>query len=183
MTNPIMDDAMLPGRYDAVARALHWLTVALLIVQFCIAWTMPHVGRGTQPVGLIAWHLSVGTAILAVIAVRAFWRFTHREPPSPATIPPALQLLSRTTHVLLYALLVALPLLGWANASARGWSVTLFGVIPLPPLSSPGSSLGHALGDVHQTVALVLLGVVALHVLGALYHRFIVRDRTMQRMA
>lgn len=171
-----------PERYDNVARALHWLTVGLLVTQFAIAWTMPDIHKGTQPLGLIAWHLSIGTTILAVMLVRAGWRMTHREPPPPATIPTALQILSRATHVTLYALLVALPLLGWANASSRGWKVMLLGAIPLPRISAVGSSLGHALGDVHKTAAIVLLVVVAVHVLGALYHFIVVRDRTVQRM-
>lgn len=177
-----MDDTIGSDRYDVVARSLHWLTVGLLVVQFAIAWTMPDVGRGTAPIGLIAWHLSMGTTILAVILVRAGWRMTHREPPPPVSIPAVLQIVSRATHVTLYTLMVALPLLGWANASARGWTVKLFGVIPLPPLSSTGSSLGHALGDVHKTVAIVLLVVIGAHALGALYHLVVVRDRTVQRM-
>lgn len=177
-----MPDVKNAERYDRSAQLLHWLTVALLIAQFAIAWTMPDIHRGTQPAGLIAWHLSVGTAILAVVAVRAIWRLNHTEPPPPSTIAPALQVISRLTHVALYSLLVALPLLGWANASSRGWPVKLFGVISLPPLSSTGSSLGHSLGDIHQTVALVLLAIVGLHVGGALYHALVVRDRTVQRM-
>ena len=177
-----MLDVKNTERYDRTAQLLHWLTVALILAQFAIAWTMPDIHRGTQPAGLIAWHLSVGTTILAVMAVRAIWRLTHPEPPPPATISQALQVVSRLTHVALYSLLVALPLLGWANASSRGWPVRLFGVIPLPPMSSTGSSLGHSLGDIHQTVALVLLGVICLHVGGALYNALIVRDRTVQRM-
>ena len=177
-----MQDAGDNGRYDGVARSLHWLTVVLVVVQFAIAWTMPDIHRGTAPVGLIAWHLSIGTAILAVMLFRAVWRLTHREPAPPSSLAPALQVISRVTHVALYGLLVALPLLGWANASARGWAVKLFGVIPLPPLAAKGSPVGQSLGDVHQTVAIVLLVVVGLHVLGALYHLIIVRDRTVQRM-
>ena len=177
-----MSEDFRPERYDGVARFLHWLTVLLLVTQFAIAWTMPEIGRGTRPIGLIAWHLSVGTAILAVILIRAMWRLTHREPPAPTTLSPTLQFISRATHVALYALLLALPLLGWANASARGWEVELFGLIKLPAMVSLGSPVGRALGDVHQTVALVLLAVVALHVLGALYHSLVVKDRTMQRM-
>lgn len=169
-------------RYDGVVRSLHWLTVLLVVVQYAVAWTMSDIHLGTQPVGLIAWHLSIGIAILLVMIVRAGWRFTQAAPLPPSSLSPALQLISCVTHVALYVLLVALPLIGWANASARGWEVTLFGVIPLPPISSPSSSLGHALGDVHQTVAIVLLAVIGLHLLGALYHLAVVRDRTIQRM-
>ena len=177
-----MHDDMGRERYDRVARLLHWTIVVLIIAQFVIAWTMPDIGRGTVPAGLIARHLSVGTAILAVMLIRVAWRLTHSEPPPPVSLAPPLQLLSRATHIMLYALLVALPLLGWANASSRGWAVTLFGVIPLPPLTATGSPLGRALGDIHGTVAIVLLVVVGLHVLGAAFHLVILRDRTIQRM-
>ncbi|MFP3560120.1 cytochrome b/b6 domain-containing protein, partial [Paraburkholderia sp. SIMBA_049] len=54
-----------PARYDAVARVLHWLIVVLLVAQYAIGWTMPDVHRDTHPVGLIAAHLIVGTALLA----------------------------------------------------------------------------------------------------------------------
>lgn len=177
-----MNETIRTERYSAVARLLHWSVVGLVAVQFAIAWTMPDIRRGTEPVGLIAWHLSVGVAILAVMMVRALWRLSHREPPAPVALPASLRIVSRVTHVLLYALLVALPLLGWANASARGWPVTLFGILPLPPLSATGSPLGRQLGDLHQVVAIELLVVIGLHVLGALYHGVIVRDRTLQRM-
>ncbi len=176
--------AVLPEveRYDGLARSLHWLTVALIAAQFAIAWTMPDIHRGTQPTGLIAWHLGVGTAILAVALARLGRRLVHGAPAAPATLSPTLQAVSRFTHGALYALLVVLPLLGWANASSRGWPVSLFGILPLPALAHKGSTLGHALGDIHRIAAWVLLGIIALHVLGALYHLLIVRDRTVQRM-
>jgi cytochrome b561 len=169
-------------RYSGVAKSLHWLILALLIVQFAIAWTMPQIGRGSVPTGLIGWHLSVGVAILAVMIVRLAWRITHPAPPAPTDLSPALAILSRATHYLLYAVLIVLPLLGWANASSRGWAVKLFGIVPLPPLMAKGSPLGHSLGDIHGTLALVLLAIIAVHVSGALYHALYLKDRTLQRM-
>jgi cytochrome b561 len=169
-------------RYSGVAKSLHWLILALLIVQFAIAWTMPQIGRGSVPTGLIGWHLSVGVAILAIMIVRLAWRITHPAPPAPTDLSPALAFLSRATHYLLYAVLIVLPLLGWANASSRGWAVKLFGIVPLPPLMAKGSPLGHSLGDIHGTLALILLAIIAVHVSGALYHALYLKDRTLQRM-
>ena len=170
------------GRYTSVASALHWLVLALLVAQFAIAWTMPDIKRDTPDTGLVAWHLSVGTTILAAMLVRLVWRLTHTPPPPPADLPRLLQFVSRMTQWLLYAILIVLPVLGWINASSRGYPALLFGVVPLPPLVSRGSSFGHAMGDLHGTVALVLLGVIGLHVLGALYHTFILRDGLLRRL-
>lgn len=171
-----------PAGYNAVAKGLHWLILVLLVVQFGIAWSMPDVGRDTRPIGLIAWHLSIGALILLVMLVRLGWRLASSVPPAPADLPKPLRLVSRATHFLLYAILIVLPLLGWINASSRGWPVKLFGIIPLPALVPSGSAWGLDMGDVHMTVAAVLLGVAALHVIGAMYHQFILRDALLLRM-
>jgi cytochrome b561 len=166
--------------YDAVARTLHWLTVLLITMQFVIGWTMPEIHKGTQPVGLIAWHLGVGSTLVALMVIRVIWRLAH--PPLPNEVSPLLSLVSRITHLLLYGALLAVPLVGWINASSRGWTVRLLGVVPYPALSEPGSAFGHEMGDVHSILAWVLLSLIVLHVVAALFHRYVLRDHVLQRM-
>ena len=166
--------------YGLVARLLHWLIVVLVAAQFVLGWTMPEVHRDTQPVGLIAWHLAVGAALIAAMAVRIVWRLTHRPP--PGNLPPLLDTVSRTTHFLLYAALIAVPLLGWANASSRGWALTLFSALPLPALASTGSTVGHGMGEIHSALAWVLLVMIGMHTGAALFHRFVLKDKVLQRI-
>jgi cytochrome b561 len=168
------------ARYDPVARLLHWLIAALVAGQFVIAWIMPDVGRHTQPVDAIAWHLGVGTTLLAAMACRILWRARHRPP--PADLPAPVRRASALAHGALYLLLVVVPLLGWINASSRGWSVALASIVPLPALAATGSRFGHAMGDVHSVLAWVLFGIICVHVGAALLHRFVFRDDVMQRM-
>ncbi|MGF6757140.1 cytochrome b [Paraburkholderia sp. GAS42] len=168
------------GAYDGGARFLHWLVVILVVMQFVIGWTMPDVHKDTKPDGLIAWHLGVGAALIAAMVIRIVWRLTHR--PAPDALPPMLSAISRTTHFLLYVVLFAVPLLGWINASSRGWSVRLLGVVPYPGLSETGSGFGHAMGDVHGILAWVLFALVCLHIAAALFHRFVLKDQVLQRM-
>ena len=168
------------GAYGAVARLLHWVIVLLVALLFVVGWIMPDVRHDTRPVGLIAWHLGIGATLLAAMAIRIAWRITHRPPPH--TLSPALAAASRGTHFLLYLALVAVPLLGWANASSRGWPVKLFGAAPLPALTSAGSQSGHVAGDVHGALAWALFALIAIHVAAALFHRYVLKDRVMQRM-
>jgi cytochrome b561 len=168
--------------YSAVAKLLHWLILALLAAQFAIAWTMPDIGRNTRPEGLVAWHLSVGTVILLLVVIRVLWRLTHPAPKLPVELPRWQRSLASLMHFLLYAILVLLPLMGWGNASARGWDVSLFGVLKLPRLFDQGSPFGHTLGDVHSATAIALLVLVGLHAAAALYHHLILKDRILMRM-
>lgn len=167
--------------YDGVARTLHWLVVALIAAQFILGWAMPDVHHDTLPVGLIAWHLAVGATLVLVVLLRILWRCTHAAPPH-TTITPIFRRLAGATHGLLYVLLVVVPLLGWANASSRGWAVRAFGLLHLPGLVPTGSRIGHAMGDIHSTLAWVLLVVIGLHIGAALLHHFVLKDRVMHRM-
>ncbi len=168
--------------YTTTAKSLHWLIVALLIVQFTVAWTMPHIGRNTPVTTLISLHFTIGVVILAVAIVRLAWRVTHGEPASEAGVPTWQTTSARIVHWLLYALLFVLPLLGWINASYRGMPIIMFG-LELPHLVAARAAGWGWTGDVHSLLAnYLLLGLVGLHVLAALYHYFLRRDGVLQRM-
>ncbi|HET7134368.1 MAG TPA: cytochrome b [Casimicrobiaceae bacterium] len=168
--------------YDPVAKSLHWLVFALLLAQYIVAFTMPDIGRGTVPGTLIDLHMSFGLTILALVVVRWFWRLRHRVPLATADVPAWEQPIARVTHALLYALLVVNPILGWMNASARDWTITVFGLFQLPHLVAARSPIGRQAGDVHVFLTWALLALVGLHVAAALYHYFGRRDRILQRM-
>jgi cytochrome b561 len=174
---------MTTNNYSGPTKLLHWLTVTLLVIQYAVGWLMPDVHRNMPTVGLVGWHLSIGTAIILLVVIRLVWHWIKPSPPPLQTVSPLLQKLGRATHSLLYILLVAFPLMGWVNASAHNLPLTLFGLIPLPSLAPDSkTSLLHAFGELHSPFTWVLLAVVVLHVMGALYHHLIVKDETLRRM-
>jgi cytochrome b561 len=169
--------------YTGTAKALHWLIVALLVVQFVLAWTMPAIRRDTKPDALINLHLSFGALILAIALLRLGWRLTHPEPPPEDGLPPWQVQSARIVHWLLYLLLFVIPVLGWMNASFRGFPVIVFGLTELPSLMATQSPGFAWTGNVHGLLATyVLLTLVALHVAAALYHWLVRRDGVLQRM-
>jgi cytochrome b561 len=169
--------------YTPTAKLLHWLAVALLIGQYVVGWTMPHMGRNTKPETLINLHFSLGVSILLVLLIRLGWRWTHPEPTPIAGLPPWQARSSQAVHHLLYLLLFAIPILGWANASFRGFDVSFFGLFTLPPLMAPRRPGFGWTGDVHALLSnYVLLFVAGLHVAATLYHAFVCKDRVLRRM-
>jgi cytochrome b561 len=169
--------------YGGIAKALHWLIAFLLVAQFTVAWTMPDIHRGVEPVGLIGLHFSFGVVILALACLRLIWRLFHAVPLLAEGVPAWQNGVAWATHALLYLLLLVLPLMGWGNASSRGLTVNLFGFWALPPLLPAGSAFGRELGGFHVWTAYALLGLIGLHVAAALYHHFWLRDRVLLRMS
>ena len=91
--------------YTSTAKSLHWVIVALLVAQFIVAWTMPHIGRNTPVTTLISLHFSFGVIILVVAIIRLAWRATHAEPAPLDGVPPWQVQSARIIHWLLYLLL------------------------------------------------------------------------------
>ena len=171
------------GRYNGVAKLLHWLIVALLIAQYIFAWTMPHIGRTVPKSILIDCHLWFGVVILFVAVIRLIWRFTHGEPVPEDGLPPWQVTSARAMHWLLYVLLFAVPILGWINASWRGMPVTFFNLLELPKLLATRAPGWGWTGDVHVSISEYgLLVMAGLHIAAALYHYLVRRDGVLQRM-
>ena len=168
-------------RWGAVAQLLHWLIVALLIVQVTLALWADEL-HGMQKLAMLARHKSVGLTIMALAALRLAWRWANPTPPLPDTLKPYERRLARFTHALLYLLLFALPLSGWTMSSARGFPVSWFGFFQLPDLVPKNRALYEALVDTHATLACVLVAVVVLHVAAALKHHFVLKDDVLRRM-
>lgn len=167
--------------YGAGAKVLHWLIAALVLAQLAVAWLMPHIGRNTQPGTLINLHFSLGVLVVALMLARWIHRLRYPVPLEVPGAPAWERWTAHWTHLAMYALLLVGPWLGWASASAHNLPVTLFG-LPLPALAAPKTRWALQAGDVHTWSMWALAVLVALHLLGALYHYFVRRDGVLQRM-
>lgn len=169
--------------YTPVAKLLHWLVVVLIVAQFVLAYLMPHIGRDTKPNAVINLHFSFGLVILAVVILRLVWRWTHREPTPLDGIPPAFVWSARIVHYALYLLLIVIPVLGWMNASWRGFDVSVFGLFTLPRLMGTRAPGFAWTGDVHVSLSwYFMLVFIGIHVAAALYHALVRRDGVLARM-
>src|SRR5229473_434774 len=168
-------------QYGTPAKIFHWLTVALLMVQYPIGWLMPDLHRGMTPGTGMTLHISFGIVILALIVLRVARRLMHPVAPE-SSLPPWQRLSSEAVHWLLYVLVLATTVTGWVFASFRGWSISFFYLAPLPMLASDNVAAGKTMDGLHQAMEWALLVVIGIHVAAAMAHIFIYRDRIMQRM-
>jgi cytochrome b561 len=168
-------------QYGTTAKVLHWLVLALLLVQYLIGWLMPDIHKGMKPGAAMTFHISFGILILLLIVLRFAWRLAHPVAPE-SSLSPTQRRSSEAVHWLLYALVLATTVSGWVFASFRGWGVSLFFLVPLPMLASENAAAAEAFDGWHQAMEWTLLALIVIHVASALAHRFIYRDSIMQRM-
>jgi len=169
-------------RFNLLARLLHW-TMAVLIL------TMAFIGIGMVSTlspkyhQLLSLHKSVGSLILVLAAVRLVNRLLNRPPPLPLDLPGWQKFLAIGSHVILYALMFALPLVGWSMLSAGGYPIVVWGAIHLPPILPHNAPVFALLRSTHTLLALLLFAVFLGHLGAALFHALIRRDEVLRSMA
>ncbi len=168
-------------RYTRVAVVLHWLVAALLVAQFTWGWWMQSIPKQPPGVRVDAFnlHKSAGLLLLALMVLRLGWRLAHAPPPL-AGLARGQQAAARATHVLLYALLLAMPLSGYLGSVFSGYPVRWFG-LRLPDWGWSDPTLKNSLGVLHLAASWILLLATLLHVAAALRHA-LARDGVVRRM-
>jgi cytochrome b561 len=155
-----------PAGYTRAQIALHWTTLALVVLQFIFhdaiseAWDAVEAGREVVFSPFIAQHVFMGALIAILTFIRLGLRLSHGAPPPPTSEHAALKAVAHATHWAFYALLILLPVSGavaWFN-----------GIEPA--------------AEAHAVMKTLLLALIALHVLAALAHQFVFKTNLMARM-
>lgn len=166
--------------YDLVARALHWLTVFLVLANFLLAETWDRFGRPTHHL-MVTVHMSFGILLAAAVAARIVWRLIpgHQMPPATSGVQ---ELAAKAVHWLLYVLLAAEAVLGFVLRWSGGESMVFFGL----PIPSPMAKVSHPthgfIGDLHHWNGWLIITLAVGHAGAALYHHFVLKDQVLRRM-
>ncbi len=180
-------------RYSAVAIVLHWIVAILIIANITLGWAANVVADDyVRP--LIDTHKSIGITVLGLVIMRLLWRLSHVPPPLPTGYAAWERRASHITHALFYVLMFAVPIMGWMHDSAWKAAPThpmrWFNLFEWPRMGfimqlEPGlkESLHTLFGRIHASLGFFLAALVLLHVVAALKHQFIDRERELQRMS
>lgn len=159
----------------------HWIIAALVTASFAIAWIRKPIEDLEFRVLWLDVHRSIGFVILALTVVQLAVRLSVGPLSRRAGLPTFFWAASRLAHFLIYALLIAMPLIGWAQSSARARQFRLFGV-PLPPLVRHDRDFAELLGWWHEQLGWLLLALILVHALAALFHHYVLRDNVLRAM-
>lgn len=171
-----------PERYGAVAQTLHWTVVLLVAVQFYLGVTAHDLPVSLLRLKLLVWHKSLGITIFMLVLLRLAWRLYSPAPALPATLQGLQRTIAHVSHLLLYALLLVMPVVGWISSSASNLTVKWFFLVELPNLVQPDPELAKLSKEVHMFMAWCLLALVTLHAAAAFWHELVLKDGVLKRM-
>ncbi|HYZ23562.1 MAG TPA: cytochrome b [Rhodopila sp.] len=169
-------------RFTVWQRALHWLMAVCILTMLFIGVGMVSTVM-PKYLTLVSIHKPLGITILVLALVRLVTRLRYGAPPLPPDLPEPMKLAAYLSHYALYALMIAMPLIGWGMLSAADYPVVLFGGVHLPAILPQSDRLHALLWGAHFYLAFVFFALILLHVAAALFHALIRRDGVFETMA
>jgi cytochrome b561 len=168
--------------FSPLQRLLHWLMAIMVLVMLFIGVTMVSTLKPSF-LTLIAIHKPLGMAILVLALLRVGLRLRRGTPPLPSDLPSLQVAAAKLSHMVLYRLLIAMPLIGWAMLSAGGYPIVVLGSFHLPHILPQDDRVYTVLRSAHTLLAYAFFATILLHIAGALFHALIRRDNVFRTMA
>lgn len=168
-------------RFSPLQRALHWVMAICILAMLFIGVGMVSTVK-PEYLTLVSIHKPLGITILVLALVRLVVRITRGAPPLPADMPMPMKLAAKLSHYVFYALMIALPLLGYGMLSAADYPVVVAGM-RIPSLLPHSNSLHTLLWNAHRFLALCFFALIVVHLAAALFHALVRRDGVFHAMA
>jgi cytochrome b561 len=195
---------MTNNQYTKTAILLHWLIGIAILAMFGLGWYMADLPKEAPKamsfdlfdLGIYQWqlseevsprtfyfnlHKSVGVTLLGLIVLRLFWRITHRPPALLDSLTALEKKVATAGHHMLYLLMFLVPISGVLMTLYSKFGLKWFGHDVFGGLDNPG--LRDVFKEAHELIGVVMITVIGIHVLGAIKHKFINKDGTMDRMS
>jgi cytochrome b561 len=178
-----MSAAADAGTYAGSQKFLHWFVALVIIVMLPAGFLMANVmPNGAVKNAVYELHKTFGIIAFFAAIVRIGLRWYLGAPPLVSGMPAWQRAAAHGSHIALYALIVLVPLTGWAGTSACCAPVNLFWTFPLTLPVSGGMETGKVILGWHEAFGVTLALLVAVHIGAALHHHIVRKDGTQRRM-
>ena len=167
--------------YSPFYKLLHWGSALLVIFLLILGFVM-HGIAAPQRLWWYNLHKSIGILIIILTLLRLTWRYRHPPPHLPVAIARWQKYAARSSHFLLYTLLLLMPFSGWIMTSASGHAPRWFWLFKWSlPIPHNHTIAANAWG-LHAVLAWIIIGRLAVHSLAALKHHFLDKDNVLRGM-
>ncbi len=166
------------SRYQPVLVALHWLLALMIIGLLCLGFFVLADMPNTDPkkLDILVWHMSGGMFVLVLMVLRLIIRRWSARPAMAATGSPLLDRMASMAHIGFYVIVFLMIATGWIT----GWFIS--DVFQPNGGSLPASFSVFPSFRAHAALATLLAVLIAVHIVAALYHQFVLKDGLFRRM-
>ena len=166
-------------KYGLLSKLFHWLTAAVLIVQIPLGFYLVDLDFDQSRVDIENYHILFGLIIFYAILIRLIFKVLTPIPDFKGSAFPGQKFIARLNHLLLYLTLLTVTISGILKKLFNGESLIIFfKKIDL----TYNYELSEQFYSIHILANYALIGLITLHILAALFHKFLLRENILKRI-
>lgn len=168
--------------YSSAAKFFHWSIALIVLVMLPSGYFLDKLSSSYKSLAYLL-HKSFGLTVLFMMIFRLLWIHHQGRPALPLLMPRWEKCLAYCVQASLYCFVILMPLCGWVMSVAANRAPNYFGLFHLPlPGIYPDRHLADLMFQAHRSLAWIIIGLLILHVVGALKHHFIDKDSVLLNM-
>ncbi|GHM58814.1 MAG: cytochrome b [Candidatus Mesenet longicola] len=174
---------MKDEKYHLILRIVHWLMAATIVGMLVSGFYMKSLPID-NPIkfSIYGIHKATGVSIFILVILRIILRLFLYVPPLPQNYSQVTVLTTKTVHFALYVLMMLIPLSGYIMSSASGRSIKYFFNFNIPLIIAKNKMVAELSNQLHFISACLLIGFIALHLLGTIKHLIIDKQNILRRI-
>jgi cytochrome b561 len=169
------------AQFTTTAKWLHWIVAFFMISIISVALPFTFMDRADRAEA-IPVHVSIGVIVVALTLVRLGWRKIAPPPAHPNDSPRWVKSGAKIGHWLLYALILWQGALGLWMAASSPVDIRFFNGFNISALAPASPEMVEMLRPWHRLGGWAFSAVLIGHVLGALWHHYLLKDDVLVRM-
>ena len=167
------------SKYGSLSKLFHWLTAAGLIVQIPLGFYLVDLDFDQTRVDIENYHILFGLIIFYVTLIRLIFKVLTPIPDFKGSAFLGQKFIARLNHLLLYLTLLTVTFSGILKKLFNGESlVVFFKEINL----TYNYELSEQFYSIHILANYALIGLITLHILAVLFHKFLLRENILKRI-
>lgn len=168
--------------WGSLAKALHWLIAIGLVVLVYLGLEQAGMERGDEKSYIRFVHGSIALAVFVLMTIRLIWRFLNEVPGHPAGMPPWQRASAVIVHWGLYAAVFVQLTAGFMTVATGGRPLPFFGIFSVPLPVAKDADAHHFWEEIHEFTWTIIAALVVIHILGALYNHFVLKNDVLKRI-
>ncbi len=168
--------------YGLLAKSLHWLAAIGVFALIYLGLEQSGMDRGPERQAVRALHGSIALVVFVLMTVRIVSRLLQEVPAHPDGIPGWQRALASLVHWGTYAAVFVQLAAGGLVVATGGRPLPFFGLFAIPLPVAEDDDAHHLWEEVHEFMWKILAGLLVLHVIGAVYNHFVLKNDVVRRM-
>ena len=163
-------------QFGLISKICHWIIFFLVVLQFALIYIHESALADKElSLKCLLLHKSFGLVLLVFSVFMLCTKLFGSRPKQTNR-------LAKAVHFLLYFMLLLMPLSGIFMSKYAGYNVGFFGqTLPLGFIQV-NEGFARILHALHVYGALIIAALIVLHIIGAFYHQYVLKDEVLKRM-